>query len=543
MRRSLPLALSTLAVLAAGPLAAQKILPNPQVPLTVSVTPWGPSQEKLDAAREKLLASAEIRSRLSTDNRLLWFDMVWPEEKVNGSYVAPDHFRATFYDYGKKQPFVFEGRLDAPESPELLPRPADEPDPNTAEYEAATAIVKADARFATAIAERRLSFYPPMPPLVTGQRNRTLTVGVISLDPGSRANEIVGVDMITREVNRYPSGAPMKSMASPDAGCGAPNAGQGTTAKGTAGQFEVVVTQGPTEIWRLVVVRPSASSGLRGSGVELINVDYKGKRILSRAHAPILNVQYTNDACGPYRDWQYQEGFFSATGTDVAPGVRQCTAPPSVILENGTDTGNFKGIAYWVSGSDIRLVSELEAGWYRYITDFRLLGNGTIQPRFGFGGVNNTCICSVHNHHVYWRFDFDVAGTTNRITEDRLFGGVVQARELSRKRDGKTTWTISNPLTNESYRLVPGGRDGVADKYGRNDIWFVRNKANEVDDGVNCTSGGSCPTWANIEKFVTQESIQDTDVIVWYGAHFVHDELNGQAEDHVVGPDFILRRW
>jgi hypothetical protein len=121
-----------------------------------------------------------------------------------------------------------------------------------------------------------------MPPLVTGQKNRTLTVGVISLDPGSRANEILGVDMITKEVTRYASGAPMKSMASPDAGCGAPNAGQGTTAKGTAGQFEVVVTQGPTEIWRLVVVRPSASSGLRGSGVELINVDYKGKRILAR---------------------------------------------------------------------------------------------------------------------------------------------------------------------------------------------------------------------------------------------------------------------
>lgn len=142
---------------------------------------------------------------------------------------------------------------------------------------------------------------------------------------------------------------------------------------------------------------------------------------------------------------------------------------------------------------------------------------------------------------MYW-LDFDVAGTTNRISEDRLFGGVVQARELSRKRDGKTTWTISNPLTNKSSSFVPGGRDGVADKYGRNDIWFV-NKANEVDDGVNCTSGGSCPTWANIEKFVTQESIQDTDVIVWYGAHFVHDELNGQAEDHVVGPDFILKRW
>jgi hypothetical protein len=34
--------------------------------------------------------------------------------------------------------------------------------------------------------------------------------------------------------------------------------------------------------------------------VELRYVDYKGKRVLYRAHVPILNVKYDGNACGPY---------------------------------------------------------------------------------------------------------------------------------------------------------------------------------------------------------------------------------------------------
>ena len=80
-------------------------------------------------------------------------------------------------------------------------------------------------------------------------------------------------------------------------------------------------------MWRFLVIRPAASSGTNGSGIELRYVDYKGKRVLYRAHVPILNVKYTGDACGPYRDWQYQEGMIQAAGSDVAPGFRLCPAP------------------------------------------------------------------------------------------------------------------------------------------------------------------------------------------------------------------------
>ena len=43
--------------------------------------------------------------------------------------------------------------------------------------------------------------------------------------------------------------------------------------------------------------------------------------MLYRAHVPILNVKYTADACGPYRDWQYQEGMIQAQGIRRRAGI------------------------------------------------------------------------------------------------------------------------------------------------------------------------------------------------------------------------------
>ena len=53
----------------------------------------------------------------------------------------------------------------------------------------------------------------------------------------------------------------------------------------------MTVKQGSTTVWKFLVVRPAASSGTNGSGVELRYVDYRGKRLLYRAHVPILNVK------------------------------------------------------------------------------------------------------------------------------------------------------------------------------------------------------------------------------------------------------------
>jgi hypothetical protein len=125
-----------------------------------------------------------------------------------------------------------------------------------------------------------------------------------------------------------------------------------------AGELQVTVELGP-------------QPGALGSG-------YRGKRVLRRAHVPILNVRYDGDACGPYPDWQNEEGRFEAQGTAVAPGFRLC--PPPATTVPVTTTAIFAGVAVYVDGDEVVLVSELEAGWYRYVSRWHLHANGTIRP-------------------------------------------------------------------------------------------------------------------------------------------------------------------
>jgi hypothetical protein len=64
------------------------------------------------------------------------------------------------------------------------------------------------------------------------------------------------------------------------------------------------------------------------------------------------------------------------------------------------------------------VVSEMEAGWYRYVSEWRLHVNGTIAARFGFSAVSSSCVCIRHHHHAYWRLDFDIeTAGNNRVME------------------------------------------------------------------------------------------------------------------------------
>jgi len=48
--------------------------------------------------------------------------------------------------------------------------------------------------------------------------------------------------------------------------------------------------------------------------------------------------------------------------------------------------------------------------------------------------------------------------------------------------------------------------------------------ATNWDDGVTVTAGSVADTRANIDKFLNGELVKNEDVIIWYGAHFKHDQ-------------------
>jgi len=395
-----------------------------------------------------------------------------------------------------------------------------------------------------------------MPPLLTeptrpdGRTERTLAVLLLSRSD-EVTNEVVGVNMIGRTVSRFPNKAPSRALAA-DAACGLPNANQPPTPRGLAGQYRVTITQGGITLWSFLVFRPSYSLGTNGSGVTLREVDYRGKRVLYRAHVPILNVQYDGNACGPFRDWLYAESYIQATGTDVAPGIRWCPTPAQTILDSGTDSGNFRGVAIYIQGQEVVVVSELQAGWYRYISEWRLHNDGTIRPRFGFSAVEDPCVCNIHHHHVYWRFDFDILSEGNNVVWEYNSPPITSSNwhinrwEVMRLRNPSRSrrWWIENSTTGDAYMLIPGPDDGVADTFGRGDVWILRQYDGEIDDGISAApSQAGQPQWnapAEIGRFIDPESTYNQDIVIWYAAHFTHAV---QAEGHIVGPTLQPDQW
>ena len=529
--------------------------------IQVTFKTFGPSSEDLVAIGRRVSQLARVRKFAGERARLLYVELIDEEDdRKGGKPKPPTRFRATFRDDDGHRTIYADGRVNEAASVDLS-ESAVSPHPSDAEYAAALDVVGQDQAFATALGERRYEPYQPIPAvslteLPDGRVKRSIAVGLLPR-AANVLHEIVAVDLASRRVERFDERAPTNTRP-PNAGaCGAPHDGnQATAAKGTAGQVSVTVSQGSQTLWTFIAVRPAASSGTNGSGIELRYVNFKGKRVLYRGHVPILNVKYNGNACGPYRDWQYQEGMIQATGTDVGPGFRLCNSPATTIVQSGSDTGNFLGVGIFLDGSEVVLISEMEAGWYRYVSEWRFHTNGTIRPRFSFAAVEHPCICNVHHHHVYWRLDFDIrTAGNNRVREFNdppLVGNSHwhnKSFEIRRPRDygRKRKWLVENTRTGEGYEIIPGGEDGLASAmpdwpFGRGDVWILRYRGSEIDDGVVAIGP---PYEAQLDNWLNGEAISDHDVVVWYAGHFTHDLSHDDPAQHghVLGPDLRPVKW
>jgi hypothetical protein len=518
-------------------------------PLKVEVVPFGPASDEVEAMGAATLDDPEVRRRLEgSDYRVL---SVAPldagPEAEDGA--GPTPVQTTVYDYTNERTLVIESGKKV-----AVRETVRQPLPTLDELRAAERRLRADPKLGAGLKEKKLQTYRPMPPLVLdelpdGRVERTVALGVRPANGRRGRHEIVGVKLATGEVVRFEGGAPRGGLAK-GAQCGVSGAGQPTTPIGTPGRAKVTVTRGGEVLWTFVAVRPAVSSGTNGSGVELRQVAYRGKQVFRRAHVPILNVRYRNDACGPFRDWQNEEGRFKANGANVAPGFKLCPNKAETILESSQDQGNFRGVAIYVDGEEVVVVSELEAGWYRYISRWRLHANGEIRPRFGFGAVRASCVCNKHHHHAYWRFDFDIAGAGhNEVGEfnDPALSGPDKwhtlTHEIRRKRNKprKRRWRVRNTQTGESYSLIPGDGDGAADSFGIGDLWALRHRPGQIDDGIGFTTNLD-EARAHLNQFVNGEPITDTDVVLWYAGHFTHD-LHEHEVGHIVGPLLRPHDW
>ena len=542
--------------------------------LQVDVEPVEIPQAELDAVAEALRngqalqRSQALRSAGAPRNlRVISVRMVEPP-KIRGSAVAGrparERWQAIAYDYDAQRALMLQGRLGetAPDRAEPM---AGQPIPSLQEWRDARDLLRRHAYFGPLLRGGDLIAYRPMPPVTVGPGGRRLvTVGLLpriagdaallELLPGDdAAHEIVGVDLGDASVRRFAARAPRSALADDGPTCGAPlAAGEETSGRMGSGEYIVRIRREGALIWKFTVVRPAASSGLNGSGIELRDVYYKGRKVLHRAHLPILNVSYRDDLCGPFRDWQYQESRLTATGREIAPGFIRASTEPQTIIQNGTDVGTFLGTALWIDGEEVTLTAELEAGWYRYASQWTLHMDGTIKPRFGFAGVQNDCVCNAHYHHAYWRLDFDIGEAEDNYVQQFANGAwrtLRSERKVFRDAGMQRRWRIRTGSGRALYEIRPGRDDGRARAspdwpFSHGDLWFLRHRENQIDDGVPDLEGPQAV--ARIDDFIQREGIAGSDLVVWYAGHYIHD--NGGAEEagghnNLLGPDLVPRNW
>jgi hypothetical protein len=338
----------------------------------------------------------------------------------------------------------------------------------------------------------------------------------------------------------------------PDRDCGLPDGPEGETPDPTEGaqQARVRLWRGEELLWDLVVVRPAASSGASGSGVELRLVDFQGVRVLSRAHLPVLNVAFESGAAS--RNWLNEESAFEAEGEDVLAGFRVCPAAPRTILDKGHGGGSYRGVALWLDGEELVIASQLQAGWYRYVSEWRLGADGTIRPRLGLAAVRNPATCEPHTHHGYWRLDFDLVGPEQNQVQERnqptLPGQLAPWHtiryETQRSRDPDRTriWRVRTVKSPHGYAILPGPNDGTADAFGGGDLWVVVQHPEEIDDGEGFCSDPARAR-AQIDRFVSGELVEREDVVLWYAAHVRHEGHHGDLSGAKVGPELQPFNW
>lgn len=517
----------------------------------VVVEPYDRDVAAASRLSEMLVGHPAVRAHLAGANlRVASFELLDKDREDDA------RFEAVVYDPQDRRSVRIRGTVSDPKGASAYPL-AHRPRPREEDFGRAVEFVLRDERLRPLVEAGASQAYAPMPPYVDiqspdGAVERLVTVGIRSQRDDDR-HRIVAVRLADGMVMHEPPGVPQPTAAdceptSPEGGC-APSAGPD--------QVRVRVLTASTVLWDFVVVRPRASSGIDGSGVELRFVDYRGKRVLYRAHVPILNVQYGADGagagCGPtYRDWQNAETCFRAVGVDpVGGGFRLCSAAPQTILESGLDGGNFSGVALWYDGHELRLVSQLQAGWYRYISDWRLRNDGSIGPRFGFTATANPCTCHVHTHHAYWRLDFDILTPGNNVVEEYNNPPIVgnanwhtKKFEIRRQRDPQHQrhWRVRHKGSFGGYTIEPGTHDGTSDAYGVGDLWVLRYRGSEIDDGQGFTTDPALSR-AAVDKFVTGEPVDGQDVVLWYAGHFMHDERHPDPAGHIVGPELRPFNW
>jgi hypothetical protein len=484
-----------------------------------------------------------------------------PPSPDPGRVLFPNKAVLVVYDYDNNRGYRIEADFPAPRLVEVVPLKDQPYYFSEAEFRDAVQVLMSDPKHGELFARGIAYCSPGMPPVISHAAPASQW-GRVDLFPNSvPEHRVVSVLMHFRrgsgresEIRQFLIDLTEGRVAASDAvrgdffpaACGGPQRG-GTCDPIGGNAWQALAWPASNPVWSMLVRRPAGTEVIgeqdMGAGVELKDVAYNGRLVLSRGGMPVLNVFYDGGVCGPFRDWLYTEDCFKCTGTDLGNGLR--FAPPGTraitICDDGDDSGNFAGVGvYEDTDGELVLISECSAGWYRYITGWRFNLSGILKPRFLYGYTDSNCVCFGRLHNGFWRLHFALDGIGGLVVEE---GSVsprgrritwqpirIEARRV-RWPTREMRWRVRKLRTGFTAEIVPGPKDGFYERFGtgEGDVWVLKARATETSN-----SG-----FGNITQYVNGERTLNEDLVVWYG---IHQRKRGADtfECPPLGPDIYL---
>ncbi len=251
------------------------------------------------------------------------------------------------------------------------------------------------------------------------------------------------------------------------------------------------------------------------AGLGLRNLYFDGKLVAYKMSLPVIRVRYDGDQCGPYAD---RINWDNLVDISNCGGAKVCQESYSSGGRNWLEIGILARI-----------------GAYRLYDAYYLSHDGWITCRLWSRGLQ----CEVdHNHHPYWRFDFDIDGAasdqvfvydSNRSSEGWGPGWHKYTTELNTVKNPSTNrmWFQRDSRTGDGVWVIPGP-DGVSDSFAGVD---VAPRRYHFAEDVAWAFGA----WGEV-GYLDYETIQEQDDITWYIAHLHHEEEDGEDQWHWAGP-------
>jgi hypothetical protein len=301
------------------------------------------------------------------------------------------------------------------------------------------------------------------------------------------------------------------------------------------------------------------------------------KRKMSEPWIQVLGDARLAEAFVPYhagepRFWDMAYGFDLCELTKADAGRFGVLLPGSAngrsrtVVKEIRDRGiMFKHAESVRRGEALVLWAALDAANYRYLIEYGFQDDGTITLRCGASGRNYGGSEWVgHMHNGLWRIDVNLGGKDHNsvylcehIEPDNGDNQKARTEHTLLEKECAVDWdpqkftmlqvvnTQKKNIRNQpwSYYLMPL-RSGTARHYGKNekctlhDFWVTRARPKQMN-------------YADVPKYIAkQESIVDTDVVLWYSAPGHHEprsedgEMNGdgfRGTTHVMWAGFSLR--